>query len=205
MKKNLLLSAIFMILAPLSWSQPNHNTTWSAYDDLGNFLSYFKFHNDTISSSPDNITYTPESYFFWDGSTVILADRTGMMCPTSDTGHYFITTNNDTMIFIYAGDPCLMRQLFYAQYFYVRYPTTTSIDETPLDQITVTNPFDEAIIIRNAKSKYTFTLFDASGRLLKEESYNDEVIIDAAYLTSGIYYYTLKNDGGIRSGRLVKN
>jgi hypothetical protein len=205
MKKYLLLTLLLAAIATVSRAQPVNNSKWSVVDDNGALFGYFKFHYDTVSSSPDDITYTPESYFDYDGSNIILADFSGTLCSPADTGHYMVTTSNDTMIFVYLGDPCFMRQMFFVQYFFIRYSGTTGIETSAADQFVVSNPFDESILINNINGAFTFTLFDAAGRLLKEESFNSEVMIDASDIRSGIYYYRLKSSEGIRSGRLLKN
>ncbi len=199
------LIALVITFSLTSWAQPNTNTTWTAHDVNGSFFSYYKFFYDTVFVSSDNITYSPDSYYTYDGTIVRIADLFGSQCPSTDTGNYFPNTINDTMIFVYTGDACLARQLFFANFYFVRFTGTTANKESSMESVIVSNPFDATITIGNIDSPYTFTLFDSSGRLLKEESRSSETMIDASEIPAGIYYFILKTSEGRRSGKLIKN
>jgi hypothetical protein len=81
--------------------------------------------------------------------------------------------------------------------------------ELSLDDPTIAaypNPFKDVIhFSSDSNSSFTLQIFDMSGRVVAESSFENEFDYDGSELQSGIYYFSALSDKGIKlSGKLVK-
>jgi subtilisin family serine protease len=68
------------------------------------------------------------------------------------------------------------------------------------------NPFEDKLILQNTKSiDSELLLFDVQGRLILQQRWNSSSLeINTQHLASGCYFYHIKSDFGVQSGKLVK-
>jgi hypothetical protein len=88
-------------------------------------------------------------------------------------------------------------------------PLMAETAELSLDDPTIVaypNPFKDVIHFRSdSNSSFTLQIFDMSGRVVAESTFENEFDYNGAELQSGIYYFSALSDKGIKlSGKLVK-
>ncbi len=68
------------------------------------------------------------------------------------------------------------------------------------------NPFQDELVLQNTKGiDSELSLFDVQGRLILQHRWNSNLLgINTQHLASGYYFYRIKSNLGVQSGKLVK-
>lgn len=213
MKKIILSLFIAATICSASKSQTLYNTTWTMYDPSDMFSAYFHFGTDTLSFSPDNISYTPISHFLVSGNNFTIVDLVGLACPLTDTGHYTFTIINDTLRFTLLSDPCAARaSVLGGGYYGVAFMTgietstvTPSISVSP-------NPSPGGIfnvtIPSNGETFNKISLVTPDGKIVFEKPISDRTssphTVDLSKKPRGIYFLKLQGGNSSRVFRLLR-
>ena len=195
-KKITLLTLIIAVCGFIAPAQTIQNTTWSVYNASGSFFGYFRFHNDTLSYSDDNTTYTNVSTYQLNGNIFTLVDLPPATCPVYDTGRYTYLIKNDTLRFTLINDPCAVRVAELTTIYCRRFQTgVQNINSIP---VTIyPNPAGDELFIKSGNdargSAYIIT--DLSGRQLLTGKLTGEITpADIKQLPGGIYFFQLAGE-----------
>lgn len=123
MKKILLPLIIAITISFQSNAQVLANNTWIAYNDTTNAMSlYFRFDNDSMAFSGNNVSYTHISRFSEAGNVLtVFDDETG--CGAA-SGTYSFLMSGDTARFTLISDSCTSRVEYFTSHYFVRMLTT---------------------------------------------------------------------------------
>lgn len=111
MKKLLLCSVLIVLSFSTARAQSLVNTTWAFHWPDDALFRYFRFSDDTLYWSSDNVSYTGHSLITFAGQAMTISDLLGadMGCPTANVGNYTFEVVNDTLDFDLVNDPCTPR------------------------------------------------------------------------------------------------
>ena len=204
MKKLLIL--IFLTSALSSSQAQLAGTIWRIYDTTNVPMMYYKFDNDSLGNSPNNGVYTNFSKYFVNGNEVRFLDAPDTnagACSPTDTAIYSFAFKSDTLDFTYVHDSCYGRYLTIALYYWVKPAVGISEPMEKQDKVSIfPNPVQDRLFIEYSNeqfSPYEYSIIDYSGSLIKKGRIKDALFsIDVTDLPSGMYFFIINNDDGIR-------
>ena len=208
MKKTIIILIIMLAFrSVITYSQPLQNSLWKVYHPEGIFFLFFYFHDDTLSTSFDNITYTDVGTGQVIGNNISVVDLPGGQCPVSDTGRYTYLVQNDTLKFTLVADQCTSRSTTMTTFHYVRFYTgiPVAIDYPTLGLFP--NPSREQITIFFSPSRGInwLSIFNVTGEKVIEKQITDnEIQIDISALPRGVYFVRLQNEKMMGVEKIVK-
>lgn len=207
--KKLLLIILLSNFYSLGYSQVLTNTIWTVYDDTNNFLGYFRFNNDSVSNSIDNIIYDDLATYSESGSNFTIVDVAGTGSPCLDTGYYTFSIQFDTLRFILINDPCVVSQrpTVLADFHWVR--LITDITENPplQNQFTVyPNPFNFQTVFdfNEIQIGTTIKIVDMNGRVIRRINFDGkQLILEKEDMESGVYFALIEAENKIISYKKI--
>ncbi len=181
------------------FAQSLPNTTWTVYHTPSTVFAYFKFGNDTVFRSFDNITYTHISEYWENGSNFTIFDIPPTTC-SADTGKYTFSIQNDTLNFTLISDQCATgRGSVIANYYWVNLLTSGISLLNQSDNIIniYPNPFTNSTTVSfsNEQKNTTIKVTDILGKEIKSQNFSGkQFIIEKAEMQTGVYFLQIIDD-----------
>ncbi len=176
-------------------SQSLANTSWMVYDTTWTIFCHFNFDNDTLSASPNNITYSNVSIYNEAGSNFTINDlQAAGQCPIMDTGNYSFTIQGDTLHFILVNDPCAIRRLTVDTFHWIRVPTNLTNHSIDKENFIYPTPASDKLYIHLTQfaGNIPYIIFDHLGRIVSNgKFYNQNSEVNISGLVKGFYIITL--------------
>ncbi len=121
MQLRIFTKIFFIILAFSSFgsAQSIDGKTYELYDSTGVFYRYFKFENDTLSLSSDNVSFFSFATYTHSSNEVWIVDLPAGGCLPSDTGKYNYSFSGDTILFNIINDQCDSRPGVFQNYTWI--------------------------------------------------------------------------------------
>ena len=212
MKKNLITLALVLMAMIPARAQQLQNTYWTIYTPTNVLAGYFYFCCDTLSESPDNITYTQVTTYVENGNLFTIIDLPGSPggCPITDSGRYTFSILSDTLYFILISDPCAGRSYVLLNYHFVRLLTGIENVSFNSDQL-YPNPSPDGIFnlsfTNNSDGFDKIIVSTAQGKKVSEENIprgERNHSINLQNLSSGVYFLMLENNKERKVFKIVK-
>jgi hypothetical protein len=197
MKKVITFLTMVLIMTVLKLSsQTLINTKWVVTDPTQEITYYYHFTTDTIFVSEDNVTFTPQSKFTSDKSTITMHDVTGVMCATNITGYYsyYLGTNNVT--FALTSDNCINRVFIMTTYNWSKMPAGIQTVE-PVSFSVSPNPSTGIFTVKlNSGRPAKILVYNLTGETVFSTKIKSlETNIDLSSLPKGIYFLRINSEG----------
>ena len=166
----ILILATLIFLSSVSFGQSLQNTTWKTYStSFGDTLT-LDILTDTMHQYLGKDSLLVSSIFEQTGSTVWILDVAGpYMCPSTDTGFYWVDIENDTMTVHLIADYCISRGAAYNGVVLWKYNKYAGISDKQGNDISFKiypNPSMGSVNIRVEKDGL-LKFFDISGQLIR--------------------------------------
>lgn len=211
MKKTFLMLMLALVLAFTARAQVLQNSWWRAYTANDSAVEFWRFGQDTLSFSYDDVTYNNKSVFSINDSLFTITDFDWSPCITYDSGVYIFSIQADTLRLTYIFDGCIYRSLYLMYHYFTRLYAGTE-NNTPFSSATIyPNPSADGIF--NLKfTDYSnlptrIYVLSADGRKIKEEnstgaSTNHSINLQSS--ASGVYFLVMEGEKGRRVLKLVR-
>jgi hypothetical protein len=172
------------------FSQSLENTTWIVRDNLLDMVGYYRFANDTISVSLQNVVYVKTYTYFVSANTITIRDISPLSCGTK-TGRYNFLIQDDSLMFTLISDSCTPRRTLFAYYHWVRFPAGIQ-NEKPVSAVEIyPNPADDVISVKAAiqMQNSQFIIMDQTGRRVLSGKLTGELTsADISQFPQGLYF-----------------
>lgn len=190
MKKKIVLIIIIIVGGLNSIAQSLSNSAWTVYDTTSMFYTYFRFDNDTLYYSDNDINYNTVSTFSENGNNFYIVDLPGYIC-SDDTGKYTFSIQNDSLKFALISDTCPFRPLVFARFYWVRNIVTGIQHIKILPSINIfPNPADDYVYIKSdvVEQGMEYNIYDLPGRkVLNGIIATETTRVDISDLPEGSY------------------
>lgn len=167
-----------------TYSQSLANTTWSVYQPNGSFLYYFRFTQDSLKYSTNNVSYITSSSYTVMNSNLSILDSPGGGC-ANYVGQYTFAVQSNTLSFSAVNDQCSGRLNTFTTCKWVG--GITGVDEfSALNKIGVYPNPTTGLITISLEGEKTIQVLNYLGQLVKTFTSNAQTI-SLDDLTKGAY------------------
>ncbi len=196
LKSSFLLALLFP--SHETTAQTLANTKWKVYNN-GNFFYYFRFHNDTISYSSNNIAYTSVSTYTQVANSFTVVDiGSSAACPPGTQGRYTFTIQNDTLKWTLINDPCAMRSPVFTTYdWFDIYMSLNEWDKNKHSILVYPNPAADFLHVE-AEGLKEIEIINMQGSLVKKLSISGKDV-PVKELPPGNYFMRILIDGKMQA------
>jgi len=186
-------------------AQVMNNTRWRSYSQQNTFDLFWNFNNDTVSYCNDNISWIDVSVYTEAGNIITFRDLVTNQCDTIEVGIYQFNILLDTLRFTVISEPCASRMDYLTTYHFVEFPIGINELQRYKNISVYPVPFTHCLNVKAESGSFYFTLFDITGRKVKELSFQGNVKIETEELEPGMYLYELRIfDEVVKSGTAMK-
>jgi len=177
-------------------SQTLKNTKWVVTDPNYVMTYYYHFTPDTIFVSEDNITFTPQSKFTCDQSSITMQDITGVMCAKNLVGSYAYYIGTNYVTFTLSSDNCSSRMFLMTTYHWSKMPAGIEAVE-PISFSVGPNPSNGLVTVKmNSNRPAEILVYNLTGATVFSTKITTlETNIDLGSLPKGIYLFRVNSEG----------